>query len=70
MEYRDFIEVVLGIIGEFGMESRIVFEKSGGNYTAEIEDFLFTSSQWASHIYMANLKSGEVTEFDTEGNYV
>lgn len=61
MSYRVFMENVLGDLGEFGVNSRIVFEKSGGNYTATTEGFLFTGSQWSENYFMTDLNTGEVT---------
>lgn len=60
MEYRVFIENVLGDLGEIGVNSRIVFEKSGGNYTAMTEGLLFTGSQWSENYFMTDMSTGEV----------
>ena len=62
MEYKDFMENVLGDLGEIGVNSRIVFEKSGGNYTATTERFLFTGSQWSENYFMTDLNTGVVTK--------
>lgn len=64
MEYKDFMENVLGNLGEIGVNSRIVFEKSGGNYTATTEGLLFTGSQWSENYFMTDLNTGEVTKIE------
>lgn len=62
MSYRVFMENVLGDLGEFGVNSRIVFEKSGGNYTATTDGILFTGSQWSENYFMTDLNTGVVTK--------
>ncbi len=64
MEYKDFMENVLGNLGEIGVNSRIVFEKSGGNYTTTTEGLLFTGSQWSENYFMTDLNTGEVTKIE------
>lgn len=62
MEYRVFIENVIGDLGEIGVNSRIIFEKSGGNYTATTDGILFTGSQWSENYFMTDLNTGVVTK--------
>ena len=64
MSYRVFMENVLGDLGEFGVNSRIIFEKNGGNYTATTEGFLFTGSQWSENYFMTDMRTGEVTKIE------